>query len=64
MISYEIWTLKEKETKLQACTQIAKKSMKQLLTTSQKKFSFSIFQQLICFLEYKSYKQSYFQKVW
>lgn len=37
MISYEIWTLKEKGTKLQACTQIAKKSMKQLLTASQKK---------------------------
>lgn len=37
MISYEIWTLKEKGTKLQAGTQIAKKSMKQLLTASQKK---------------------------
>lgn len=35
MISFEIWTLKEKETKLQACTEIAKKSMKQLLTASQ-----------------------------
>lgn len=57
MIRYEIRTSKEKQTKLQAGTQIAKKSMKQLLTASQRKLvDYTVIQQSL-FINKKFYKQ-------